>query len=183
MLQAAYRDLGFADGTLLDATDDPSEIDDSVWLEKGDWLKLAKTVGAEKVFFVDDNPVIVFASSDTDDPERLRTFFNGIWCMARPQLLFLASPGELNVLDMTAPPVRPAVAVSADSNSCFGAKRTVVSERIEHLSERSDAGSSIYYTGWLEPSISHSPFLRFSLLPKRNVTLQECCGLIGVEVS
>lgn len=106
LLQAAYQDLGFADGFLLDATDDATCVADDTWLGKGDWLRLAKAVNAEKIFFVEDNPVIVFAQHDAKNPEELRDFFNRVWCMSRPQLLFLASPGELNVLDMTAPPVR-----------------------------------------------------------------------------
>lgn len=123
MLQAAYRDLGFADGLLLDATDDAAQVADDVWFDKGDWLKLANAVKAEKVFFVEDNPVIVFARHDTKDPEDLRSFFNKIWCMSRPQLLFLASPGELNVLDMTAPPVRLNESVLAEPRVLDTAKK------------------------------------------------------------
>ena len=52
LLQAAYQDLGFADGSLFDATDDATCVADDTWLGKGDWLKLAKVVKAEKVFFV-----------------------------------------------------------------------------------------------------------------------------------
>lgn len=143
MLQAAYKDLGFADGLLLDATDDATQVaDDVVWLDKGDWLRLANTVKAEKVFFVGDNPVIVFAQHDTQNPEELRNFFNKIWCMSRPQLLFLASPGELNVLDMTAPPVRLNESVLAKPRVLDTAKKAadVLSELGAYRREQIESG-------------------------------------------
>ena len=33
--------------------------------------------------------------------------YERIWCMARPQLLFLATPGELSAFDLTKPPPKP----------------------------------------------------------------------------
>ncbi|KKK49608.1 hypothetical protein LCGC14_3133350, partial [marine sediment metagenome] len=94
LLDAAYEQLGYAEGDLFDAVDSPSELTSEDWINKGEWLALAKTVGAEKVFFVDNNPVIVFATSDSNEQ---RKKFEQIWNMARPPLLFLASPGELAV--------------------------------------------------------------------------------------
>lgn len=117
LLEEAYDKLGFTEGDLLATADAPSESNSRHWVEKGEWLSLGKRVGIEKVFFVENNPVIVFARAESNDPEDpalsnesafhdLRTFFNRIWCMARPQLLFLAHPGELVVYDLTKPPVR-----------------------------------------------------------------------------
>jgi len=94
-LEAAYQDLDLANGVLLDAVDRPLGRMLREWLDKGEWLLLAKKVGAEKVFFVDNNPVVVFAKHDTDDAEVLRQTFNNTWCMARPPLLFLAKPARL----------------------------------------------------------------------------------------
>jgi hypothetical protein len=102
LLDAAYRELGY-DGTLLDATDSPQGLGASDWINKGEWLSLAKKVGAEKLFFIDDNPVIVFAHSGPNE-QRLR--FQKVWNMARPPLLFLASPGDLAVYDLTQGPAQ-----------------------------------------------------------------------------
>ncbi len=102
LLEAAYHGLGY-DGTLLDATDSPQGLGANDWINKGEWLSLAKRVGAEKLFFVDDNPVIVFAHSPPNE-QRLR--FQEIWNMARPPLLFLASPGDLAVYDLTQGPAQ-----------------------------------------------------------------------------
>ena len=103
---AAYSRLGFADGDLHLAADQPSDATLPLWVEKGDWLASAKRVGAEKVFFVDNYPVVVFAEQKSADPAEWFTSFNSIWCMARPQVLFLAREGELCVFNLTKQPAR-----------------------------------------------------------------------------
>lgn len=106
LLEAAYDELDFSEGQLYNATAQPVNINMEEWIEKGDWLSLAQKVSAEKIFFVNNNPVIIFAESQVDDAEILRETYNRIWCMARPLLLFLARPGELSVYDLTEPPAR-----------------------------------------------------------------------------
>ena len=104
LLDAAYKHLGYAEGDLLDAVDSPSEeLTSEDWLNKGEWLSLAKNVDAEKVFFVDNNPVIIFATSGSN---KQKERFRQIWNMARPPLLFLASPGELGVYNLNHGPAR-----------------------------------------------------------------------------
>jgi type I restriction-modification system DNA methylase subunit len=105
LLEAAYSTLNFQEGELLATDTAPTNLTLEQWIEKGDWLSLGKQVGAEKIFFVNNNPVIVFAGvEETEDDEVLRRVFNKIWCMARPQYLFLAKQGELAVYDLTKPP-------------------------------------------------------------------------------
>ena len=103
LLDAAYSDLDFKGGDLLRATDAPGERDRENWITRGGWLRLAHKVGAERVFFVDGNPVIVFVK-DEPGQANLRQLFNRAWCMARPPLLFVAQPGTLSVFDLTQPP-------------------------------------------------------------------------------
>ncbi len=104
LLNAAYEHLGYAEGDLLDAVVSPSaEISSEDWINKGEWLALAKNVDAEKVFFVDNNPVIVFAEAGSKSQKEK---FQQIWNMARPPLLFLASPGELAVYNLNHGPAR-----------------------------------------------------------------------------
>jgi hypothetical protein len=103
LLETAYQELGYMDGTLLDAADSPGGIEPDDWINKGEWLSLARKVNAEKIFFVDQNPVIVFAQCAANE-EQLR--FREIWNMARPPLLFLASPGELAVYNLNHGPAR-----------------------------------------------------------------------------
>jgi type I restriction-modification system DNA methylase subunit len=106
LLEKAYSDLGYAEGDLWDTNIHPSDVGTENWLEMGDWLVLAKRVGAEKILFVRNNPVIVFARCDRDEAETLRQIYNKIWCMARPRLLFLAKLGELAVYDLADKPAR-----------------------------------------------------------------------------
>jgi hypothetical protein len=106
LLNAAYEGLEFEKGALFTAAKRPDPGREEEWLENGDWLALAKDVGAEKIFFVDREPVAVFAEFKSSDSDSLRKFYNRIWCMARPQFLFLARPGELTVCDLGKPPIK-----------------------------------------------------------------------------
>ncbi|MGO9167394.1 MAG: class I SAM-dependent DNA methyltransferase [Candidatus Sulfotelmatobacter sp.] len=106
LLKAVYSHLEFDRGALLPATGQPQTGDAGDWLDRGDWQSLAAQVKAEKLFFVDRDPVIVFAKSGTGSAEDLRKLYERIWCMSRPQLLFLASPGQLDVFDLTKAPPR-----------------------------------------------------------------------------
>lgn len=106
LLNAAYSQLGYDNGELLSASAEPTDKTSPVWVEKGDWLALAKRVEAEKVFFVDNYPVIIFAEQKSPEQAEWLGWFNSVWCMARPQLLFLAREGELVVFNLTKPPAR-----------------------------------------------------------------------------
>lgn len=50
---------------------------------------------------------MVFAKTTDTTPVALRALYERVWCMSRPQLLFLACPGELLVLDPTKAPPKP----------------------------------------------------------------------------
>lgn len=106
LLDAAYTQLELDKGVLLPASKRPERQKEEEWIEKGDWQALAKDVDAEKIFFVDREPVAVFAELKTSDDASFREFYNKVWCMARPQLLFLARAGELAIYDLGKPPVR-----------------------------------------------------------------------------
>jgi hypothetical protein len=98
LLAEAYHRLDYDAGGLFDAVRQPSSPseDSSEWLEKGDWLALASDVGADKILFVNNDPVIVFFRFDRVLTAQEQTdAFRRAWCMARPQCLFLAQPGEL----------------------------------------------------------------------------------------
>ncbi|MDQ1355402.1 MAG: hypothetical protein QG657_5712, partial [Acidobacteriota bacterium] len=105
LLNVFYKDLDFESGGLYPAVAFPSDgIKEIDWIEKGEWLSAAKRAGAEKIFFVENNPVVVFAECDEGIEEKVKTF-NRMWCLARPRILFLASPGEITVYDLAQKPV------------------------------------------------------------------------------
>jgi type I restriction-modification system DNA methylase subunit len=107
LLEKAYDVLGYREGTLLDATELPSNAESNAWLEKGEWLRLAHKAGIKKVFFVNNDPVIVFADfPQVLTVEEQREVFRQVWCMARPQCLFMAYPGELRVDSLGLPPAK-----------------------------------------------------------------------------
>lgn len=103
LLAVACGTLGLVDGCLLPATSAPIPENVDEWTDKGDWLKLANSLQAERIFFVKNEPVLVLANLPGGMEEA--EFFNRIWCMARPQILFLARDGELAVYKLSAPPV------------------------------------------------------------------------------
>jgi type I restriction-modification system DNA methylase subunit len=107
LLQAAYEKLGYSQGDLQSSSPTnctTTNIDD--WITKGAWLTIGSRVGAEKILFVNNNPVIIFARLNSHSLDSIRNLYNGIWCMARPRLLFIATPGELAVYDLAQPPAR-----------------------------------------------------------------------------
>ncbi len=112
LLEVAYETLGYNGGDLL-AVDDQTIMDDTTaYLDKGQWLEVCRHINnidnfkAEKIFFVDNNPVIVFVNAPETDRGHVHEIFNNIWCMARPRILFLATPGELYVYDLSQSPAR-----------------------------------------------------------------------------
>lgn len=103
--EALYEALDFHNGALLPAIDEPSsDIDLVDWLDKGEWLAAAKRAGADKVFFVKNNPIAIFAECGSGDLDKIRAF-NHAGCLGRPRLLFLVSPGEISVLDLAQKPI------------------------------------------------------------------------------
>lgn len=113
LLNAAYRQLEFDQGALLRAARTPQpHTTMEEWIDRGDWQLLAAQVGAESIFFVDRDPVVIFAKAENSTPAALRSLYERIWCMSRPQLLFLASPGQLAAFDLTKPPPKPHEAIT-----------------------------------------------------------------------
>lgn len=144
LLQAAYQQLAFDQGTLRSATRLPHSEHLEGWLDFGDWQSLAAQVGAETIFFVDRDPVVVFAQSDDASPDVLRKLYEQIWCMSRPQLLFLASPGQLVVYDLTKPPPKPNEELDGDDRMVAVARSMaeVQSRLSEYHRERIEAGAT-----------------------------------------
>ncbi len=105
ILDTLYEELDFNNGSLFKASDRPTDITEyNEWLEKGEWLSAAKRAGADKLFFVENNPVAVFAECGADYKEKIKDF-NQLWSLGRPRLLFLISPGEIFVMDLAQSPL------------------------------------------------------------------------------
>ena len=74
-LNVLYDRLDFKSGGLFTATGDPSACRKrSDWVEKGEWLVTAKQAGAEKIFFIENNPVAVFSECGAAIEEKVKAF-------------------------------------------------------------------------------------------------------------
>lgn len=106
LLDTAYRELEFERGRLLDASSQPT-VDRAIWDSVGEWLMLAHRMGAERVFFVEEDPVVLFARlPPTAGDADILAAYRRAWSLARPRCLFLAMQDELRVYSLSAPPAR-----------------------------------------------------------------------------
>jgi len=105
LLDIAIKQLDFNNGQMFDLSSDIKPLNQDDWLNKSDWLASARKAGAESIFFVANNPVVVFARSTKSAPAKIEAF-NKLWCLSRPRLLFLESEGELSVIDLAQAPIR-----------------------------------------------------------------------------
>ena len=106
-LHQIYADLRLNEGLLFAPAATPTDETVDHWQAIGDWLSLAARMGADRIFFVDDDPVLVFSAVPDAATERdvIRSYRQA-WSLARPQCLFLATADELKVYDLSLPPPR-----------------------------------------------------------------------------
>jgi len=104
-LHRIYADLRLNEGLLFAPAATPTDETIDHWQAIGDWLSLTARMGADRVFFVGDDPVLVFSAVPDGASERdiIRTYRQA-WSLARPQCLFLATADELKVYDLSQPP-------------------------------------------------------------------------------
>jgi hypothetical protein len=109
LLDIAYGALDLRGSDLIEVVSGPAEsTDPSIWRELGEWLLLGARVGAERIFFVRDDPVFVFSSLPSQASEQeVMALYRRAWSMARPRCLFVAVGPELRVYGLDAPPVGP----------------------------------------------------------------------------
>lgn len=105
ILESIIDRLDFSQGQLYDVSPTTKLLECTDWLNLGDWLTAARNAGAEKIFFVDNNPVVVFARCEQGNLSKIKTF-NKLWCLSRPRILFLECEGELSVIDLAQAPIR-----------------------------------------------------------------------------
>ena len=104
LIESTIDQLDLEQGQLHEVSKTASNYNDEDWLNLGDWFIAAEKAGAEKLFFVDNNPVVVFARCGRADIARIEAF-NKLWCLSRPRILFLETDGKLSVIDLAQAPV------------------------------------------------------------------------------
>jgi type I restriction-modification system DNA methylase subunit len=111
LLQEVYVGLDLNNGDLVQV-EETANLKDREFVDKSQWLDLCRYISrdesfkAEAVFFVENNPIIVFVRGTEADRERLHEVFNRVWCMANPRFLFISTPTELSVYDLASRPAR-----------------------------------------------------------------------------
>ena len=104
LLERVYADLDLVGGSLVPVTDAPSADGDD-WGELGDWLLLAARINADRIFFLGEDPVIVFSSLPSgSDEHAVFDCYRRNWSLARPRCLFLAIGDEVRVYSLASPP-------------------------------------------------------------------------------
>ncbi|SHL71787.1 hypothetical protein SAMN05444389_10112 [Paracoccus solventivorans] len=112
LLDQLYSAFSERSNDLFDAVAQPGVLSEkdsfaSRWTDLGDWLSLAKRLGAEKVLFVRGDPVAVFSDAQgASDEVALGELYRRAWCMTEPRCLFVALPQELRIYDLNTPPKR-----------------------------------------------------------------------------
>ncbi|WP_420127240.1 Eco57I restriction-modification methylase domain-containing protein [Longimicrobium sp.] len=191
-LDSAYRTLGYEDGVLLDAAAHPGSGPEakSRWVEIGDWLTLAHRMGADKVFFVGTEPVLVFREvSEPVTEMRIREVYRQAWCMSGPQCLFLALPGELRVYALTEPPVRWPVETRVVEPIQIVQRVADVAEALRDFSREEVESGRLFGDSRFGDSVTRADrrlvqdlrIIRRSLLA-RNVRLEHAHALIGRSI-
>ena len=107
VLESAYTALDFEAGPLLAPSERPSGTDDVAWQERGEWLMLGARVGADRIFFVGSDPVVVFSQLPRGAGDKeIVDAYRRAWSLGRARCLFLASDDELRVYALSSPPPR-----------------------------------------------------------------------------
>lgn len=107
LLRQAYEDLDLIGGSLLQASSTAQQGLRDAWRSVGEWLMLADRMGAERIFFVGDDPVVLFARLPVGAAEAdILAAYRRAWSLTRPRCLFLATEDELRVYALSSPPAR-----------------------------------------------------------------------------
>ncbi|MET7960972.1 HsdM family class I SAM-dependent methyltransferase [Micromonospora zamorensis] len=105
LLESVYEGLGLDEGRLLKPAEQPSDETQADWRSIGDWLSLASRMKADRIFFVGDDPILVFSVMPDKATERdFIEAYRQAWSLSRPRCLFLACGTELRVYSLSAPP-------------------------------------------------------------------------------
>jgi len=115
LLDRVYTSLALDAGTLLPTSSSPSAVRDAAdWRNHGDWLLLGKRLGAERIFFLRGDPVLVFSRVPSNaGEEEIMDLYRRAWSMARPRCLFVDAGDVLRVYNLDAPPPIPRAAANA----------------------------------------------------------------------
>lgn len=141
LLDELYETLDYQTGDLVDVTSYSSSISTDDYLAKGQWLDTCRSINqrgkfkVDRLFFVQNNPVVVFVDATAVEMERIFSVYNEVWSLARPRLVFIENNTSINIYDLASNP--------AKSNDDLNPLASIVTESkqiLEQLREYDRAG-------------------------------------------
>jgi type I restriction-modification system DNA methylase subunit len=112
LLSSIYNQLDYESGELVSVTDGKSEFDEEEYLSKGQWIDTCLSINEkssfkiDKVFFVQNNPVIVFVNAAQHEKHEIFKVYNSIWSLARPRIVFIENDYSVSIFDLAADPAK-----------------------------------------------------------------------------
>lgn len=101
VIQDVTKLLDYKSGNLIDLYSE-AKVN---WLDLGGWIESARGIsGLSHIFFVKKHPLILFGNAENQI--EIIEIFNNSWCMMQPKFLFVSSPGELSLFDLTQLPLK-----------------------------------------------------------------------------
>lgn len=112
LLDEVYEKLDYQSGDLFDVDINRSSIGVENYISKGQWLDTCFLINSrnqfhiDKIFFVQDNPIIVFVDANTIEQDKIFSVYNEVWSLARPRLVFVQNDSAITVYDLASNPAR-----------------------------------------------------------------------------
>lgn len=105
-LEAVYENLDFHVSDAVTISESSGIVDVDRFLSIGQWIDTAKSINEkdnfeiEKIFFIQQNPVIVFVNASEVDIANIFQVYNSIWSFARPRIVFIEDQEAITIYDL-----------------------------------------------------------------------------------
>ena len=111
-MDGVYEILDYKSGDLVDVASNTDTISLDNYIAKGQWLDTCSAINkrvnfkVDKLFFVQDNPVVVFVDATTFEKGEIFSVFTEVWSMARPRLVFIENNASITIYDLASSPAK-----------------------------------------------------------------------------
>jgi type I restriction-modification system DNA methylase subunit len=112
LLNEVYETLDYQSGDLVDIASYTETISIDNYIAKGQWLDTCRAINqraefkVDKLFFVQDNPIVVFVDATGVERKRIFSVYNEVWSLARPRLVFIENDISITVYDLASSPAK-----------------------------------------------------------------------------
>lgn len=112
LLDDVYEALDYNSGDLIDIDSYTDSISTDNYIAKGQWLDTCRSINEradfkiDKLFFVQNNPIVVFVDALEIEKEKIFAVYNEIWSLARPRLVFFENNTSISIYDLASSPAK-----------------------------------------------------------------------------